>query len=245
MKKTIIFGILLILLLPFVFAGRNDSNAIRLVGDSISGNTYTVEYNSFYMPSISGKSFVWYVAYFEKPVYDDIESVTVTFYTTKIVQKYEMVGSMPSPLPPEIVSTNKSYTFNEEQLYNEPLLPIYYMAELFVSNSTAQIGASAQVSVDVEVKYKSNVIKYSPVRIQTNIASDGTDICAIEESVLSNNIKFYASQIVSYARNLIKLNFELISTLFWLIKIMLFVLALGALFYMILIIVKIIKGERR
>ena len=237
------------LLMAFViflmFVGIGHASVLLSQDSRIYNNYYEQFYYFDFQPQQTDREFVWHVLNFEIPIYDGIDKVIINAGYTN--EQYVCTYS------PSVVCTVESSNNNlteiilteDDLAYSLPKK--YFIAELTKPlNLSAEVSAEATSSIRVITYYKEGYATkaYSPVRVESYMATDGTDVCSIIQEANNAQLEFNGGTIFRYAVNIITMNIELIKTMFWLFKIMIFIVALGALFYLFLVIVKLIKGGR-
>jgi len=261
--KTMLLFVFLILLLPSVFAVNNlqisqrgniwkggiDNSPYYIPGSTFNlpihpyDNTYEQQYWVKFLPDNNARSLTWLTANFESPLFQGIDKVVVKYVATSTVYYFNTSQSLPS-YKTEVES--KTYEYSADELKSDVYQKMF-LKELSatISNMNGSINRDfSNVAVFIYTVYTSDPQAYSPVRVDANVATQGTDVCSLFSELFYNEVRQDSSTLWGYSKNLISLNIELFQILFWIIKILLFMVALGALFYLILMIVMLIKGRR-
>lgn len=233
-----LLGILVFLL--FV----NVANAsVSVSYDSIIfNNRYIQDYDFRFNSEQVDREFVWYIINFEKLRYEDIDKVIISGGYTNRVYSCEYYPSI--SCDDEVLDFNYTGIIlsGDDLAYSLPKK--YFLVELKMpldSNKTKVSESFIRVETYYKEGYK--VKAYSPVRVESYMATDGTDVCDVIQESNNAQLEFDGGTIFRHAVNIAIMNIELIKIMFWLFKILIFMVALGAIFYMFLIIVKLIKGE--
>jgi len=233
----------LLLLFVFIFMSSIVNARLENYQDSqinVAGKNYYQSYTANFYPNSTTRAFVWHIVNIEKPAYPGINRVFITSNSASYIYECGNGGCSQKT----ITSNGTDLDLTADDLAYS-VAKTYVIAEL-VSSYVNYSGNPpyATSSVQVLTFYDDAVTAYSPVRVQSFVATDGTDVCSIIQEANNAQLEFDGGTIFRYAVQIATMNIELIKTMFWLFKILIFMVALGALFYLFLIIVKLIKGGR-